>query len=78
MKSENARIVAKITARKKERNSEEMEWIKMVTKFGCGLTIRDVEDVLGSPDSVDVKGVRLGSPTYDYMCSFALYPNNQT
>jgi hypothetical protein len=54
MKSENARIVAKITSRKKERDSKEMEWIKMVTKFGCGLTIDDVKDVLGSPDSIAI------------------------
>jgi hypothetical protein len=66
MKSENARIVAKISSRKKERDSKEMEWIKMVTKFGCGLTIDDVKDVLGSPDSIDVRGKPLDSTGYRF------------
>lgn len=56
--SEYDRALKTLKKLKKQEQSKDQKWIRMVVQFGCGVTLTDVKDVLGPPDEIKVYGTR--------------------
>ena len=58
------KVVAELEKRKREQSELDQQWLNMVLRFGCGVTLTELKSLLGSPDSIEVYSIR--DKTYRY------------
>ena len=73
--AKNDRILSQLERKKREREEKDGQWLRMVLKFGCGVTISDLRDVLGKPQQTLVYTIEEGSAFKNRPLLYYVYGN---